>query len=275
MTVAPSGASANRRVRVSKTAEVIADELRIKIARGVLKKGDVLPAEMELVKQFGVSRPTLREAFRILESESLIVVRRGSGGGVIVSSPEVTVLARNFGVLLQMSGVTLADVYEARKVLEPAGVRMLAKRHVPQDIVNLNLYAEKLATLVDEGAEQANFKEWSATALRFHDLLVEQSGNTTLALFASMLSEVISRYASQAVMSAVEPVKMEAQFRRMIRAFAKLTTLIESGNAEEAEQFWRRHLEIAGKGLLWGRLAAETLIDLYVDTPVLRQLKSP
>jgi GntR family transcriptional regulator, transcriptional repressor for pyruvate dehydrogenase complex len=275
MAVAPSGGNANRRVRVSKTAELIADELRIRIARGVLKKGDVLPAEMELVKQFGVSRPTLREAFRILESESLIVVRRGSGGGVIVSSPEVSVVARNFGVLLQTSGVTLADVYDARKVLEPAAVHMFANRRVPQDIEKLNQHVENLAALVDEGVERANFKEWSAAALRFHDELVEQSGNTTLALFGAMLSEVISRYASQAVMSALEPVKIEAQFRRMIRAFIKLTTLIESGEADEAEQFWRRHLEIAGRGLLWGGLAAETLIDLYVEAPVLRRLNAP
>lgn len=275
MAVAPSGGSPDRRVRVAKTAELIADELRIRIARGILKKGDVLPAEMELVRRFGVSRPTLREAFRILESESLIVVRRGSGGGVIVSTPEVSVVARNFGLLLQTSGATLADVYEARKVLEPAAVRLLTNRRAPENIANLYESAEALAALVDNGAEHGNFKEWSATALRFHDLLVEQSGNTTLALFGSMLSEVISRYASQAVMSATEPVKIEAQFKRMLRAFAKLMTLIESGDAEEAEQFWHRHLEIAGKRLLWGRLAAETLIDLYVDTPVLRQLNAP
>jgi GntR family transcriptional regulator, transcriptional repressor for pyruvate dehydrogenase complex len=145
----PNGS--RRLVRAPKTAELIADQLRSQIVRGVLKQGDALPTEVELVKQFAVSRPTLREAFRVLESESLIVVRRGSRGGVLVSSPQTSVAARDFGLLLQMSGATLADVYEARRVLEPAAVRMLAERRTPDDIADLNAAAGALAVLVNEG----------------------------------------------------------------------------------------------------------------------------
>jgi len=268
------GDKADRRVRVSKTAELIANELRSRIARGVLMKGDVLPNELELIRQFGVSRPTLREAFRILESESLIVVRRGSRGGVIVSSPEISVVARNFGLLLQMAGTTLADLYEARKVYEPASVRMLTTRHAAQDIADLDACVEALAVLVNDGGEQADLNAWSVMALRFHDLLVERSGNITLALFSSVVSEVIDRHMSQVVTAAADRSKIQGQFKKMMRAFRKLITLIESGNAEEAERFWRRHLEIAGSGLLRGRVAAET-IDLYVQTPLLRQLNAP
>ncbi|MCV7176544.1 FadR/GntR family transcriptional regulator, partial [Mycolicibacterium sphagni] len=138
-------------VRAPKTAELIADQLRSQIVRGVLKEGDALPTEIELVKQFGVSRPTLREAFRILESESLIIVRRGSRGGVLVSSPRTSVAARDFGLLLQMSGATLADVYEARKVFEPAAAEMLARRAAAEDIAELTGAADALAALVAEG----------------------------------------------------------------------------------------------------------------------------
>ena len=70
-----------RPVRAPKTAELIASQLRGQIVRGELKAGDTLPPEITLMEQFGVSRPTLREAFRILETESLIDVRRGSRGG--------------------------------------------------------------------------------------------------------------------------------------------------------------------------------------------------
>ena len=78
---------APRPVRAPKIAELIADQIRGNIVRGVLKAGDTLPPEVVLGKQFGVSRPTLREAFRILENESLIVVRQGSRGGVVVVHP--------------------------------------------------------------------------------------------------------------------------------------------------------------------------------------------
>ena len=64
-------------VRAPKTAELIAGHIRRQIVRGELREGDTLPSELNLMEQFGVSRPTLREAFRILEAESLISVRRG------------------------------------------------------------------------------------------------------------------------------------------------------------------------------------------------------
>jgi DNA-binding FadR family transcriptional regulator len=68
-------------LRAPKTAELIASYIRGQIVRGDLKTGDALPSETVLMEMFGVSRPTLREAFRILEAESLISVRRGARGG--------------------------------------------------------------------------------------------------------------------------------------------------------------------------------------------------
>ena len=67
-------------MRPAKTGEMIAAYLRGKIVRGELAQGACLPAEVELMHQFDVSRPTLREAFRILETESLIEIRRGAAG---------------------------------------------------------------------------------------------------------------------------------------------------------------------------------------------------
>lgn len=272
MAAQQSGNKTDRRVRVSKTAELIADVLRSRIARGDLKKGDVLPNELELTRQFEVSRPTLREAFRILESESLILVRRGSRGGVIVSSPDTSIVARNFGLLLQMQGTRLADIYGARRMCEPACARILASQHAPQDMEVLGACVEALAALVNDGNEHADFTAWSIAALEFHDLLVQRSGNTTLALFSSMLSEIIGRHMSQLMEAAADRAKVEAQFRKVIRAFRKLLSLIGSGDADEAERFWRRHLEIAGSGVIRGRAAYETVVDLYVQTPLMRQL---
>ena len=69
------------RLRVPKMAELVAGDLRRRILRGELVENDALPSESALMQRFGVSRPTLREAFRVLESESLISVRRGAHGG--------------------------------------------------------------------------------------------------------------------------------------------------------------------------------------------------
>ena len=113
-------------LRAPKTAELIASYIRGQVVRGDLKTGDSLPPETVLMEMFGVSRPTLREAFRILEAESLISVRRGARGGARVVSPDIAVAARYVGLLLQMSGTTIADVYEARMATEPAAAGLLA-----------------------------------------------------------------------------------------------------------------------------------------------------
>ena len=109
-------------VKVPKTAELVATQLRNQIIRGELREGDALPPESTLMEQFGVSRPTLREAFRVLESEALISVRRGARGGARVHAPNGDVAARYAGLVLQFRGATLADVYEARKAIDPRPV---------------------------------------------------------------------------------------------------------------------------------------------------------
>src|SRR5262245_52102775 len=88
--------------RRTEAAELIAAALRRQIVRSSVKPGDKLPPETELMAQFGVSRPTIREAFRILETERLIVVRPGSRGGAQVVAPDLTVAARYVGLLLQI-----------------------------------------------------------------------------------------------------------------------------------------------------------------------------
>src|SRR5882762_8205387 len=113
-------------MRAPKTGELIATHLRRQIVRGELRPGETLPPEVQLMEQYGVSRPTLREAFRILETETLISVRRGSRGGAQVMTPDLSVAARYVGLLLQIQGTTIDDVYEARMVTEPACAGLLA-----------------------------------------------------------------------------------------------------------------------------------------------------
>ncbi len=264
MDPANRGNGASKLVRAPKTAEIIADQLRSSIVRGVLKDGDALPTEVELVKQFGVSRPTLREAFRILESESLIVVRRGSRGGVLVSAPETSVAARDFGLLLQMSGTTLADVYAARTIFEPAAAEMLASCATPEDIADLKAAAGALAVLVNEGTERADFAEWSAATFRFHDLILERAGNSTVRLLGAVLREVITRHMARAVASSRNHAETEKQFRATIRTFNKFAGLIEDHDGPGARELWASHMTRAGRNMLWSGLGAETVLDLYV-----------
>src|ERR1700721_4766885 len=107
------------RLRVPKMAELVAGDLRRRILRGELVENDALPSESALMQRFGVSRPTLRGAFRVLESESLISVRRGAHGGARVHLPNADSAARHTALVLEHRGVTMQDVYVARGVIEP------------------------------------------------------------------------------------------------------------------------------------------------------------
>src|SRR6202041_3242678 len=124
-------------MRVPKMAELVATHIRRQIVLGQLVEDDVLPSETALMEEFSISRPTLREAFRILESEGLITVRRGARGGARVHMPRADVAARYAASVLQANGVLLSDVYEARTIIEAPAAAILAERRSPEDIATL------------------------------------------------------------------------------------------------------------------------------------------
>src|SRR2546423_7538155 len=124
-------------LRVPKMAELVSQRLRQRIVRAELAEGDALPSEAELMAQFGVSRPTLREAFRVLESEGLITVRRGARGGARVQIPNGDIAARYAGLVLEFRGTTLEDVYDARTIIEPPCAALLARQRTQADLTRL------------------------------------------------------------------------------------------------------------------------------------------
>src|SRR4029077_5135686 len=180
-----NAATGNSTVRVPKAGEMVAAHLRRQIVLGELKEGDQLPAESVLMEEFGVSRPTLREAFRILEAEGSITVRRGVRGGARVQVPDIGAAARSIGLLLQYRGALLSDVYEVRAVLEPAAARMAARRRTSADLARLQEALDRHRESLDDPG-----KAFAADA-EFHRLVVELSGNETLQILVGMLTNII------------------------------------------------------------------------------------
>jgi len=241
-------------VRAPKTAELIATLYRRQIVRGELRPGDTLPSEQQLMGQFGVSRPTLREAFRILEAEDLISVKRGSRGGARVTQPSLSVAARYVGLLLQVQGTTIADVYEARMVLEPACARLLARRRTKQDLADLTSCIEELAP------EPAL---WSSRAARFHELIMQRSGSKTLAVQGGVLQDIVATHLAMALSRDRAGDDELANFRRNVRSYEKLVELVDKRDAPGAERHWRAHMEAAGQRLLREDLQSRSVVDLF------------
>ncbi len=236
-------------VRVPKTAELVATRIRRQIVLGELEQGDALPSESMLMEEFDISRPTLREAFRILESEGLITIRRGARGGARAQQPSTDVAARYAGLVLQHRGATLADVLDARVIVEAPAARMLASR---RDRVRI---AKRLQEHLDALGlvEPGHFHEFNA-------YLIELTGNQTLVLMSAML-ENISRIAALNYSREHRPDEEMQLVRAAQKARQKLIQLIRTGDADRAEALWRLHLTEAGKTLSEG--GRTNVVDLF------------
>jgi DNA-binding FadR family transcriptional regulator len=233
-------------VRLPKTAEVVAGRIRKRIIRGELNEGDFLPPENQLMASFAVSRPTLREALRILESENFISVMRGSRSGARVHRPPVENAARYAGFLLQIEGTTVADVYEARLAIEPYVVSKLARSQPDGATDRLRAEVGRLRKMVDD----RRYLEFMVAIAEFHRLLVEVSGLKTLLLLTSILQETVARY--QVKFFKIHELPEELQRQRAssgLRSFDKVITLIDAGEARAAEAHW--HLHLVNANLAW------------------------
>lgn len=253
-----------RQIRPPKTAELIAARIRGQIVRKELQAGTTLPTETDLMAQLGVSRPTLREAYRILETESLISVRRGVGGGALVLAPDIGVAARYFGVLLQLADATIADVYEARTALEPVCASMMATRADPEAIAELSACADRVAALIAEEEDGVpDPHEWSSTTYQFHELVLQGSGNTTLALQGGLLAEVVATHYSATLAERFAEASHPQRFRRVLLSFRKLSRLVAAGDAEGAHKHWLKHMQTAATTLLGDDLKNKRVVDLF------------
>jgi GntR family transcriptional regulator, transcriptional repressor for pyruvate dehydrogenase complex len=231
----------------------IADELRRLIILGELDEGDSLGHEPELIERFGVSRPSLREALRILEAEGLISVIRGVQGGVVVHRPDKRLTARTAAIVLQSRNVPLADVFEARTILEPAAARLVASGR------NRKTHARTLRALIEEEEAAIGDPEAFGQAnARFHEELVEMTGNQTLTIVAEMLNEVVARAVT--IVSQSDGNGSSATRRRGVRSQQRLVELIEAGEADAAESHWRTHMGVVGRVMLGQK--ARTVVDL-------------
>ena len=210
--------------RPQKLAEHIADQLRAQIVRRELVDGQFLPVEAELCAHFGTSRPTMREAFRILEAEGLLAIRRGGRFGPQVQAPDPAVVARSLGMLLQHQGVDLGDVYDTFLDLVPRAAARLAASRDEADLDALRAQREQLASAPDG----ATFLD---AATGFNVLLVELAGNPVQAMLARLLTEVLAahRRAMSDYFRSAPTVRAQRQAEVLERT-AEVIRLVEAGD---------------------------------------------
>ncbi|WP_072801641.1 FadR/GntR family transcriptional regulator [Rhodococcoides yunnanense] len=227
--------------QVPRMADLVAAQLRKRIIGGDLKDGDELPREADLVEEFSVSRPSLREAVRILETEGLLRIRRGKLGGAFVKVPTPESAAYHLGLTLQSRGTTLADIAAAREILEPTCAGMVAGLKGTARKAAL----ERLTKLVEDNDNiVGEAYEFTACALEFHDAIVDLCGNTSISIVTSALESVWSSQERQwAVRRTARGDYPIAKYQRdVIKAHRRVVSLIAEGDVAGASQAMREHL---------------------------------
>lgn len=223
----------------------IADELRELIVSGKLAEGESLGLENELVDRFRVSRPSLREALRILETEGLITVVRGWRGGIVVHHPTERLMARAASAVLHSRQVSIEDVFEARSLLEPLAARTIAA--MPR---RLGPVGELMALIGAAEEAVGDAMAYAEASAAFHQRLVSLAGNQTLTLLTEMLNELATQVSTDRARRASDIADSESTQQVGIKAHRRLLQLLEAGDVGAVEEHWRSHMEAVAKVML-------------------------
>jgi DNA-binding FadR family transcriptional regulator len=221
-----------------KASAKVAAELRHQIVTGRLKPGDRLQPESVLQAEFAISRPTMREALRLLEAESLITISRGKHGGANVCSIDLSTMSRQVGIYLQVQGTTLPDVWFARTIIEPPAAGLLAVKRNPQILAELEANIEQARQ-----AAKVDLIRYADLSAEFSLLITRHCGNQTLHLLAALIFDIIRRQHEHVTERTREKASVDRLRQESLLTRQEAVQMMRRGEVAQVERFWKSHLE--------------------------------
>ena len=168
--------------KTEKVSENIIVQIRDAILSGKLKPGDRLASEKELVNQFSVSKATMREALRVLESMGLIEIKKGLNGGVFIAEVDMKTTINSIINFLYFKSISIKDITMIRYILEPPVAEFAASHMKPEDIDNLE-------TLIEENLSEKLTD--TSLGISFHRYLARLSENPILILIMDFIDNIL------------------------------------------------------------------------------------
>lgn len=211
----------------SVTTDQVVTQVREMIHSGELRPGDRLPAERELAKLLGISRPSLRAGLRSLSAMGVLKSRHGSGTFIADGPPALE--SEPLSILAALHGFTTREMFEARSVLEVALAGLAAERRTDEHLAAI---AEEVTEMY---ASVENPHQYLLHDIRFHRAVAAASRNPILVALMEMVTAVLYERRRETVERARDFKESLALHRRVYRA-------IRSGNAGEARAAMSEHL---------------------------------
>lgn len=224
-----NGANGSKALRRSlKTSEIVALDIVRDIVSRQLEPGDRLPLEADMLVQYGVSRTSLREAMRLLETQGLITIRPGPGAGTLVAQPSPRNLGRTMTLYFHLANVSYDELLRAWVLTEPL-LAELAAAHPDVD-----KRRELMAPYVSSGQDGETVA--ISTGLEFHDAVAELADNKALSITYRAIGFIISDH----MLVHKDRTSME---KFIVDEHATLARAIIAGNAKKAGKLMRDHVQ--------------------------------
>lgn len=197
-------------VRPARAYELIVEQIEAAIFGGTLAPGDRLPSERTLMTQFNVSRSTIREALRVLQSDGLVQSRPGDPNGPVVLPFSTTALHKSMSSLVRADTVGLAELLQFRIMIEGSANQLAARFRT-----NAQLAAMKAALVQMESSIGSGQEAFAHADIAFHDLIAQAAGNKLLQVANEVVRTVVLQLIERKITQAEDrPAQMMDSCRR-------------------------------------------------------------
>jgi GntR family transcriptional repressor for pyruvate dehydrogenase complex len=224
-------------VKTNRISHNIVEQIRTAILHGDLKIGDQLPSEKNFAKHFGVSKSSLREAYRVLEAYGLLEIRQGMSGGAFIKEVDLDTVKDSLANYFFFKNPGLREYTQIRTFLELQVVRICAEKITAKDI-------EYLENNILEMKKKSDVEDCNgALDIAFHKKLVDITGNKIINLVVGTTQT--------ALMNIKRIVHTDEHFFDMVcRNHQEIVAALKEHDPEKASKAMLNHINEVEKGML-------------------------
>ena len=228
-----------------KISDKIKSDVKQAVLDGVYKPGDKLSPEVEIARQYGVSKVSVREALGELESEGLLVKKRGILGGSFIAEPGADKMVDVVTNAFLFGGVTVTDLAEFRQILEPGLARLAATRRTENDLTVMEEYIAAIHLSIEKGDPD------QTKAIGFHKLIAEACHNRFISGLMAALVHVFQQVLDKE--PDLETARKDVRFNELFYEH------IKARDGKKAELVMKKHFEALEEIIKQRRKNGETI----------------